>query len=55
MALAPNGATIATLTIPNNASGFSDALAWIAEHAPGPASWSDSKAPAATESAWLAR
>ncbi|WP_260850603.1 hypothetical protein [Rhodococcus sp. WB9] len=43
------------MTIPNNGSGFSDVLAWIAEHAPGPASWSDSKAPAATESAWLAR
>jgi hypothetical protein len=33
---APNGATIATLTINNNASGFAEALAWIAEHAPGP-------------------
>ncbi|MDF1903732.1 IS110 family transposase [Mycolicibacterium smegmatis] len=33
---APNGTTIATLTIENNASGFIGALEWIAEHAPGP-------------------
>ncbi|GAA4470771.1 IS110 family transposase [Rhodococcus olei] len=33
---APNGATIATLSIANNASGFADVLAWITEHAPGP-------------------
>lgn len=33
---APNGATIATLTITNTASRFAEALAWIAEHAPGP-------------------
>lgn len=33
---APNGTTIATLTIDNNASGFAVVLAWIAEHAPGP-------------------
>lgn len=33
---APNGITIATLTIENNVSGFIGALAWIAEHAPGP-------------------
>jgi transposase len=32
---APNGTTIATLTIDNNACGFAEALAWIAEHAPG--------------------
>ena len=33
---ARNATTIASLTISNNASGFADALAWIAEHAPGP-------------------
>jgi len=33
---------------------FSDALVWIAEHAPGPRVVVGSKAPAATESAWLA-
>lgn len=33
---APKGTTIAILTIDNNACGFAEALAWIAEHAPGP-------------------
>src|SRR5690349_14068910 len=32
----PTGATIATLSISNDDSGFAEALAWIAEHAPGP-------------------
>jgi hypothetical protein len=34
--LAPNGATITTLAIDNDYGGFVDAIAWIAEHAPGP-------------------
>lgn len=34
--LAPNGASIATLAIGNDDDGFVDAIAWIAEHAPGP-------------------
>ena len=33
---APTGATIATLTIPNDDAGFAEALEWIADHAPGP-------------------
>jgi transposase len=32
----PSGAALATLTISNDDSGFADALAWIARHAPGP-------------------
>src|SRR4051794_2828008 len=32
---APTGARIATIAIDNDERGFSDALAWIAEHAPG--------------------
>lgn len=32
----PMGATIATLVVGNDESGFAAALAWIAEHAPGP-------------------
>ncbi len=32
----PTGVTIATLSISNDERGFADALAWIAEHAPGP-------------------
>jgi transposase len=32
----PTGAVIATCTIPNTSRGFAGALAWIAEHAPGP-------------------
>lgn len=34
--LAPNGATIATLSIDNDEEGFTDAIAWVAEHSPGP-------------------
>lgn len=34
--LTPSGATIATLAIDNDDDGFLDAIAWIAEHAPGP-------------------
>jgi transposase len=34
--VAPNGATISTLAIDNDDAGFAEALAWIAEHAPGP-------------------
>lgn len=34
--LAPNGATLATLAISNEDDGFVEAIAWIAEHAPGP-------------------
>jgi transposase len=33
---APSGATIATLMIGNNERGFAEAIAWVAEHAPGP-------------------
>jgi transposase len=33
--LAPNGATIATLAIDNDDDGFVDAIAWIAQYAPG--------------------
>jgi transposase len=33
---APTGVTIATLSVGNDERGFADALAWIAEHAPGP-------------------
>ncbi|MDV6297472.1 IS110 family RNA-guided transposase [Rhodococcus aetherivorans] len=33
---APNGTTLATLTITNDTAGFAEALAWTAEHAPGP-------------------
>jgi transposase len=32
---APTGATLATATIDNDEAGFAEALAWIAEHAPG--------------------
>lgn len=32
----PVGATIATITISNDDAGFVEALAWMAEHAPGP-------------------
>lgn len=32
----PIGATITTLTVDNDDAGFAEALAWIAEHAPGP-------------------
>lgn len=34
--ITPTGATIATLVVGNDESGFAAALAWIAEHAPGP-------------------
>ena len=33
---APTGARIATIAIDNDDSGFAEALAWIAENAPGP-------------------
>ena len=33
---APSGATIATLRIGNDERGYAEAIAWIAEHAPGP-------------------
>jgi transposase len=33
---APTGATISTLTIGNDESGFMDAVSWIADYAPGP-------------------
>jgi hypothetical protein len=33
---APSGVAIAGLSIGNDAAGFAEALAWIAEHAPGP-------------------
>jgi hypothetical protein len=33
---APTGVSIATLSVSNDERGFADALAWIAEHAPGP-------------------
>jgi transposase len=33
---APSGAVIATCTIDNDEAGFADAIAWIADHAPGP-------------------
>src|SRR5690242_7529824 len=32
----PTGATVATLTVPNTDAGSAQALAWIAERAPGP-------------------
>jgi transposase len=32
----PTGATISTVEIRNDDSGFADAIAWIAAHAPGP-------------------
>lgn len=34
--VAPNGATVSTVAISNDDAGFTAALAWIAEHAPGP-------------------
>ena len=34
--LSPVGAVIATISIDNDADGYAEALAWIAEHAPGP-------------------
>lgn len=34
--LAPNGTTIAALAISNDDDGFAEAIAWIAENAPGP-------------------
>ena len=33
---AASGATISTLAISNDDSGFADAVSWIAENAPGP-------------------
>jgi len=33
---APSGVTIGTRTIGNDERGYADALAWIAEHTPGP-------------------
>jgi transposase len=34
--VAPNSATLATITVGNDESGYAHAIAWIAEHAPGP-------------------
>jgi transposase len=34
--LTPSGSTIAVLSISNDEDGFTEAIAWIAEHAPGP-------------------
>jgi transposase len=34
--VAPSGATIAVLSVGNDEDGFAEAIAWIAEHAPGP-------------------
>ena len=34
--VAPTGATISTLTIGNDEAGFTDAVSWIADNAPGP-------------------
>lgn len=34
--VAANGATLSAMTISNDEAGFTDALAWIAEHTPGP-------------------
>lgn len=34
--LAPNGTAIEMLAISNDDDGFAEAIAWIAEHAPGP-------------------
>jgi hypothetical protein len=34
---APSGATIATLMIGNDERGYAEAIAWVAERAPGPA------------------
>jgi Transposase len=33
---APSGATIAALMIGNDERGYAEAIAWVAEHAPGP-------------------
>jgi len=49
---APSGATIATLMIGNDERGFAEAIAWVAEHAPGPRVVVGLEAPAATESDW---
>ena len=46
----PTGTPIATCSISNDTSGYTQLLAWILEHAPDPASPSRSKAPAATAS-----
>lgn len=34
--VAPNGATVAAVEIANDSDGFAAAIAWIADHAPGP-------------------
>jgi transposase len=34
--VAPNGTTLSTIAVGNDDAGFAEALAWIAEHAPGP-------------------
>ena len=51
--VAPNGTTLSTLAISNDEAGFAEVLAWIAQRAPGPSSWSHWREPAATASAWL--
>lgn len=47
---APNGTTLATLTITDDTAGFAETLAWIAHHAPSPESCWGSKALEATGS-----
>jgi hypothetical protein len=42
----PTGATITTVDIANTDGGFADALAWVNQHAPGPAS-TDAPGPSA--------
>ena len=51
----PTGTPIAGCSITNDTSGYAQLLARIVEHAPGPASSSRSKAPAATASDSLAQ
>jgi hypothetical protein len=52
--LAPNGTTIATLAISNDDGGFAEAIAWIAEHAPGPRIAVGLEERGATASGWHA-
>ena len=49
---APSGATIATLMIGNDERGNAEAIAWVAEHAPGPRVLVGLEGIAATESGW---
>jgi transposase len=52
--LTPGGATIAVLSVSNDKDGFAEAIAWIAEHAPGPRIVVGLEGPAATGSGWHA-